>query len=541
MSFASSPGITGPQSNPEAFGAGSINHSGLKAEGPSFSEVLTETIGKPLQPETDTKHSEAVQPGQVAVANEVPAGLSRGKIVNTGNPLDLSIEGEGLFVLADGQRDIYARTGSFAVDANLDIVDPATGYHLKRAGAEGEIEGFQIPGSSSIRVPYGAPLRARATSDIAVSGNLSASAALSTVQNQTIASNLVYTYDNGTLAEQATPIGRLDQFSGIFASGTVTFGGFHKDGKALDTDISLAVNQNTTLADIIGHLNTNVLDGATAALTNGRIQISDDTEGYSRTDIAMSYSGEGSLATPAYFEVVTPGTEQASNAGLTVYDSQGGKHALSAAFVRTNTPNTWDMVLTSISGDVSEIPASQRRINGITFDAETGSYKGIGSLDPAQFVVAFAHDRSNPQTIRINMGTAGKLDGLTQFAGNSTAAAKSQDGYASGTLSTVAVNRHGTLVGTFSNGVKKSIGAVQIATFRNAAALERDADGYYVASAGSGMPAVRRAMSGGAGAVRGGTLEKSDTDVASDFVNMIQVQNSYRSNNMLAELTGFVG
>jgi flagellar hook protein FlgE len=139
------------------------------------------------------------------------------------------------------------------------------------------------------------------------------------------------------------------------------------------------------------------------------------------------------------------------------------------------------------------------------------------------------------------MGTAGKLDGLTQFAGNSTAAAENQDGYGPGVLSTVDINQKGTVVAAFSNGIKKSIGAVQIATFRSAAALERTPDGYYVPSTGSGMPVIGRAMAGGAGVVRSGALEKSDSDVAADFINMFQARGTYRSNDMLQDLTGLIG
>ena len=64
------------------------------------------------------------------------------------------------------------------------MFDPATGYRLKRVGSDGEIEGFQTPGNSSVRVPYGMPLPAKATSDIAVSGNLSANATYPTPQRQ---------------------------------------------------------------------------------------------------------------------------------------------------------------------------------------------------------------------------------------------------------------------------------------------------------------------------------------------------------------------
>lgn len=546
MSFTSSAGITGPQSNQEAFDLGGtgqtdISRSGRRAEGLTFSELLNETIGKASQSVSDINHGDALQPAHPAATNEMPAGMFRGKIVSTGNPLDLAIDGEGFYVLTDGKRDFYTHTGRFAVDANLNIVDPTTGYRLKRAGSDGEVEGFQTPGSNSIRVPYGMPLPPKATSEIVVSGNLSANAAFSTLQRQKIASDTVYTYDNGTPAEHATQIVRLDQYSGVFASGTITFGGFHKNGEPLNADLSLTVDQSTTLGDIIGHLNTNVLDGATASLTNGRIQVTDDAGGYSKTDMTMSCSGEGSLAMPAYFEILTPGGEQSSNIELTVYDSEGGKHALSAAFVRANVPNTWDLVLTSVGGDIKKINMPDRRVNGINFDAKAGSYRGIGGSDPPQFVVTFASDKANPQTIHINMGTAGRLDGLTQFPGNSTAAARNQDGYRPGTLSTVAVSRQGALVGTFSNGVRKNIGTVQIATFRNNAVLERTSDGYCVSSTGSGMPVVGRAMAGGAGSVRSGALEKSDSDVATDFVNMIHAQSSYRSSDILKDLTGLIG
>jgi len=546
MSFTPPASVTGPQPNREALGLDGIDRTDIspsarRADAGTFSELLNETIAKAPQSTSNAGQSETIRTGHVAATSETPAVMSRGKIVNTGKPLDLAIEGQGCFVLTDGQRDVYARTGSFAIDANLNVVDPATGYHLKRIGANGEADGFQTPGSSSIRIPYNTPLPAKATSEITVSGNLSANGAFPVLQKQKIASDMAYTYDNGTPADETTRISRLDQYSGVFASGTVTFGGCRKNGEQVDTGLPLTIDQSTTLGDIIGHLNANVLDGATASLVNGRIQIIDDVGGYSRTDMTMSYSGEGSLATGAYFNVLTPGAEESCDVEFNVCDSRGGKHALSAAFVRTNTPNTWDMVLTSMTGDTSELTISDRRINGINFDADTGSYVGPRGSDPPQFVIAFASDKSNPQTIRINMGTEGQLNGLTQFAGNSTAGADSQDGYGPGALSTVSVDNRGTIVGAFSNGVKKDIGTVQIAMFRNTAGLERISNGYYVPTAGSGAPLPERAMAGGAGAVHSGALEKSDSDVATDFINMIQAQNSYRPNDILKELTGLIG
>ena len=553
MSFALSAGVTGLQAHQKMLdiagnNLANVNTTAFKSSRVTFSELLNETIKKASQPTSGVGGTNPQQIGSgVGIANITPDML-QGNIVSTGNPLDLAIEGEGYFVLSDGQQDVYSRSGSFAVDANSSLVDPATGYHVQRIGSEGEIDGFQTPGSSEVHVPYDVAMPAKATTEVAVSGNLSADAAFATIQTQVITSNLAYTYNNGTAATAATQIDQLDQYSGTLTSGTITISGYDKGGTAFDTGLTLAVDGTTTLGNLIDHLNTNVLDGSTASLVNGQIRITDDTSGYSRTDMALSYVGDGTLTIPAYFELSTVGAEESKAINITVYDSQGGKHVLSGAFVRTDTPNTWDMVLTSITGDVSQITMANRRIEDITFDASDGSYAGLGGSDSAQFIMTFAHDTANPQTIDIALGTAGKLDGLTQFAGNSTAVARGQDGYEAGRLATLSFNNEGILIGAFSNGIKKNIATIQIALFQNTSGLERAGNGYYVPSANSGEAIATQAMTGGAGTIHGGSLEKSNADVATEFVNMIQAQNGFQANartikvanDILRELTSLI-
>jgi flagellar hook protein FlgE len=162
--------------------------------------------------------------------------------------------------------------------------------------------------------------------------------------------------------------------------------------------------------------------------------------------------------------------------------------------------------------------------------------------------MTFAHDTSNPQTIEVNLGTQGKLDGLTQFAGNSTAVAREQDGYEAGRLSTVSVNNEGILIGAFSNGIKKNIATIEIALFQNTSGLERIGNGYSIPSANSGEAVATQAMTGGAGLIHGGSLEKSNADVATEFVDMIQAQNGFQANartirvanDILRELTSLI-
>jgi flagellar hook protein FlgE len=270
---------------------------------------------------------------------------------------------------------------------------------------------------------------------------------------------------------------------------------------------------------------------ATASLVNGQLRITDAASGYSRTDLAISYSGDGTLTTPGYFELLTVGGEEVKDVNIMIYDSQGGQHVFSGAFVRTNTANTWDMVLTSVSGNINQITIPNRRIENITFDTTTGYYTGVtGSSNPLEFVISFAHDPTNPQTVALDFGTVGQLNGLTQFAGNSTAVAKDQDGYEAGQLSSVSVDNTGVVIGAFSNGIKKDIGTIQIALFQNPTGLESIGNSYYTDSANSGVPVATQALTGGAGTVKGGSLEKSNSDVATQFVSMIQAQNGYQAN-----------
>jgi flagellar hook protein FlgE len=235
---------------------------------------------------------------------------------------------------------------------------------------------------------------------------------------------------------------------------------------------------------------------------------------------------------PSYFEISTVGGEEVKTINITVYDSLGGKHALSGAFVRTDTANTWDMLMTSITGDIYNIDLDDRRIRSIEFDETDGSYKGLNATvgDTATFGVTFAHDIATEQTMTMDMGTIGQFDGLTQFAGNSTAVAREQDGYEAGRLSTVSVDQEGTVIGVFSNGIKKDIATVQVALFQNPAALESVGGGYFTPSANSGSAIATQGMTGGAGSIHGGALEKSNADVAIEFVNMIQAQNGFQAN-----------
>ncbi len=540
MSFALSSGVTGLQAHQKMLDVAgnnlaNVNTTAFKASRILFAELLSETIRKASQPTTNTGGTNPAQMGSGVGVSGISPNMSQGNIVNTGNPLDLAIEGEGYFVLSDGQQYVYSRAGAFAVDQDSVLVDPATGYRVQRIGSIGEADGFQIAGISDVHVPYDVAMAANTTSEVKVAGNLSSDAVLPTTQTNVLTSSGVFTTGSGTVADGTTELDALDQWTGTIGTATITVSGFDHDGTAL-VDAGLNITGTTTIDDLLAHINSVLGTSSTATLVNGKIRVTDAEDGYSLSDIRLTFTesggGTANLEMSPYFEVTTVGGEEVKNINITVYDSQGGKHVLSGAFVRTGTANTWDMVLTSITGDVQELTMDNRRIRGIEFNAGDGSYAGLNSTigDTANFIVTFVHDMANPQTIGISMGAVGQLDGLTQFAGNSTAVAREQDGYGAGRLSTISVNKEGILIGAFSNGVKKEIATLQIALFQNTSGLENIGSSYYVPSANSGEAVATQALTGGAGSVHGGSLEKSNADVAIEFINLINAQNGFQAN-----------
>jgi flagellar hook protein FlgE len=542
MSYALSSGVTGLQAHQEMLDVAgnnlaNVNTTAFKASRVGFADLLSQTLQQASEATGTLGGTNPQQVGSgVAVAHVTP-NMNQGNIVDTGNPLDVAIEGQGYFVVSNGEGPLYTRAGAFGVDAGGDLVDTSTGYHVQRIGLAGEADGFQVSGNGNIHIPYGVALPAQATSEITFTGNLSADAP-GTPQAQVLSSSTTYTV-GGAAATRTTEIDQLDQFSGgsdpggqlaAGQTGTIAIAGLHRDGTAFSSGLSFAVAAGTTLGDLVDHLNNNVLQDATASFVEGQIRITESETGYTKSDIMLSYSGAGALTVPPYFEVTTVGGSESRNTNITVYDSQGGKHVLSAALVRTDTVNTWDIILTSITGDVAAIDLAERRVNGLSFDPQSGALRGLPDMEPAQFAITFGHDVTQPQVIALNLGTAGSFGGLTQFAGNSTAVAREQDGYEAGKLAAVSVNNDGTLVGAFTNGVKKDVAVLQIALFTNPAALLSAGNGYFVPSANSGVAVTTQAMNAGAGRVHGSALEKSNADVATEFVSMIEAQNGYQAN-----------
>lgn len=520
-----------------------VNTLGFKSSRVTFAELLSETLREASQPTGATGGTNPVQIGSGAGLASVDRVMSQGGLMNTGRDLDMAIEGSGYFVLNDGAKDVYTRVGAFAVDSQNYLVDPSTGYRVQRIGYEGVAEGFQSAIDSNIRIPYAMTLAAKPTSEITYSGNLSADVVPPTTN--LMSSGMIYTAGGAPVAA-ATRLTNLDQMVGLANGDQIGITGFDKAGNAVNTAYTVVDAATDTLGDLLGAI-SGAYGGSTAKIVNGQLQLQDDSAGYSKTDMMLSYTGAGSFELPEYFRVLTPGSEGMQNIDVEVFDSQGIGHVMSASFVKTSTANTWDLVLTSITGGVAEL--TDRRINGITFLTD-GSFGGMGGspADDQSLTVTFANDPGTPRTIALDFGTIGENDGVTLTGGSTTVSARGQDGYASGQLTALTASREGMIMGLFTNGIRKEIASLKLATFQNPAGLTALGNNYLAASGNSGDPVPTTGLGGGAGSVRSGSLEESNVEVAGEFVNLIQAQNGFQAsartirvaNEILRELSSLI-
>jgi flagellar hook protein FlgE len=496
-----------------------VNTTAYKSSRVNFSDMMSSTLRDASAPTASVGGTNPMQVGSGVQVASISRDMSQGSLMNTGQPLDMAIDGAGYFVLNDGKMDVYTRVGAFAIDGDYYLVDPSTGARVQRVGTQGVADGFQAQESKDIRIPYDVGLQANATQNISYGGNLSAD--LLDPTTNLIASGIRYTADQ-TVVDESTLLTDLSQASGLVAGDKLVLGGTLRDGTAIaDTDFEIfdGSGDSKTMGDLLDAIQALYPD-ADVSLSDGNILVRDQEAGYSKTDLSMTFStaGDGSLEVPKYFKIVTAGGQAVKNTSLDIYDSQGTAQTLSASFVKTDTLNTWDLVITSVTGDMELLT---RRIDGITF-AEDGSFAGVTG-DATSFEIKGIGDT---QEIYLNLGTVTKYDGLSQMGGASTVTPGHQDGYAGGQLSSLSVGGDGVLEGLFTNGIRRDIASIKLATFQNPSGLTSLGGNYYTISANSGDPTTE----GVAGTVQGGSLEKSNVQTANEFINLIAAQNGYQVN-----------
>ena len=234
---------------------------------------------------------------------------------------------------------------------------------------------------------------------------------------------------------------------------------------------------------------------------------------------------------PTAFNTTTPTFANAFDSSnyptsIRVFDSLGAAHDVSVFFKKT-AANAWDVHIGVDAGETGGTAGNLQLINGtggtITFNTDGSVASSAGLSGTVTFAGAAA------QTISLDLGATGTLDGMTQFASPSGINKQSQDGFGAGGLASLTVDSNGIVSATFDNGQTRALYQLAIAHFSAPEGLSPAGNQLFRASIDSGPAAVGIAGSQGNGTVVSSALEQSNVAIAQEFIDLISTQRSFQA------------
>lgn len=215
-----------------------------------------------------------------------------------------------------------------------------------------------------------------------------------------------------------------------------------------------------------------------------------------------------------------------------IYDAQGGAHDVTIGFLKTG-PNTWLI-------EIYAVPASDVTAAGGLLASGSVAFNPDGSLDkagssPALFGTLAIGWTNNAGSVpvRMQLGSDGGLDGLTQFGGASAMISSNVDGGMLGNVASVQISKTGIVSAVFDNGATRAVFQLPLATVQNPDGLTRLPGNNYALSDSSGNVAINSPGALGAGEIAASTLEASTVDLAQEFTNMIRFQRAYSASSKI--------
>lgn len=599
---------------------------GFKSSRAVFSDLFSQTLRFASSPGGSFGGRNPVQLGSGVQLSDIGRDFGQGTLNSTGRTFDLALNGNGFFMVTDGQSQLFTRVGTFGLDGSGTLVDQRTGFQV------------QSPTNQPITIDANATLPPQATQMVEMRGNLPAEVLGPLAQTVTSSSG----FDEGTpaqllsgnaqpynipagetwtmeliidsgapqqvaltgpgpfqaidmvnainalgagvtaadvggqvqlttdrtgtaatikvtpglagrdlagliglssslvtgaqsLATGATPINSLPANVTDYLPGdAINISGIDGDGSSVSGTFVFGAppaGDGTTLGELV-----NFVDGlfgtasATLNPTTGEIEVVSSLTGESNLTLTF-LDGTAAPKTNWSQHAFTPTTlgsgPDSTSAAIEVYDSSGQAHTLTLLIERQD-DGSWGITPQIPNG--SSTPAT---ITGLRFD-DDGRIQALPSTQSFSFTLP---GQSAPQTVDLNLGTPGTIDGLTQFGDPANVFINFQDGFSVGSLSSVSVNGNGDIQGFFSNGQIEILGEIGVATFVNTNGMQEISDNLWGETANSGARTVGKAKTGPAGEIVAGVLEASNVEVAQEFVALIEAQRGFQANARMISTT----
>jgi len=305
-----------------------LNTPGFKALEPKFSDLYSDRDGV----RTSLGNGTSAQSGGVRFESPT-TDFRQGDLRQTGNPLDLAIDGTGFLVLLDGNDRQYVRTGEFKLDIDGKIVLDGTDKQLGLLDAQGQLVATDLSGS---RISAPSP-----TSRVEFVGNLSTSVTDFSLSNIKVfdSNGGLHTWSIefhavGSTAPGAWELTVKDAAGTSIHMATLLFLGSAPDPGGDTISVPMPSSSSASASTVILDFSKGVTSfsaGTTSTLATGKI------DGFGMGELStlsigdagqleLTYSNGESLefGHVAIAEIIDPQLLKQVGSGIYEYDQQGG-------------------------------------------------------------------------------------------------------------------------------------------------------------------------------------------------------------------------
>ncbi len=546
-----------------------VNTNAFKSSRVNFETQISQTLGSGSAPDGSRG---GTNPNQVGLGNQIGSvtrNFENGAIGPTGVNTDLALEGDGFFIVDDGGTQRYTRNGNFSIDRDFNLTT-SSGGRVQGFGVDDDfnvVEGVL----TDVALPRGVTTIASPTTEARFAGNLNAGGEVATQGSLTELQPL-FSDPAGTVpATAATALDSLFTATGAPAFGlgdVITIADGTRGGASIP-DRTFEVNAaqtpgvetdafGATLGDFAAFVEDIFGIDATTPVPAGQ-----PTPGVTVAGGVLSIRGnvgegnginlsgnnlivnrETSPSTPLSFTNVEDATGESVITTFAAFDSLGNPIQVNLVTVLTSQDENgtqWELFATA--EDDSDLDTYLGR--------GTASFNSDGQLQNVSDAV-ISLDRAdtgagNPLTLQLLFTDPdGSVTALVDSV--STLRSLSQDGFPIGTLEDFDVGTDGTVTGTFSNGLRRTLGRIPIATFANNNGLVEVGQSLFEAENNSGDPSIVTAGTAGSGGVVARALELSNVELSDEFVNLITASTGFSaasrvittSDELIQELLGLV-
>jgi flagellar hook protein FlgE len=152
-----------------------INTTGFKKGRVNFQDMLSQTLSGAARPTDEVGGVNPKQVGLGMTIATIDTIHTQGSLQTTGVMTDLALQGEGFYILQDGEQRFYTRNGAFALDENGTLVNPANGMRVQgwQAQTVGGVTRINTAADlTDLVIPVGGKDPARATTLVELACNL---------------------------------------------------------------------------------------------------------------------------------------------------------------------------------------------------------------------------------------------------------------------------------------------------------------------------------------------------------------------------------